>query len=84
MGLKQRMDRLARELDPNPEDMLTVILDLRGLADRGAQGGQPATPPPLKGNDVAPFVSVVFLGGNEAQQRAALKRLRRRYRENPP
>jgi hypothetical protein len=39
MGLKQRMDRLERSLNPNPEDMLTVILDLRGLADRGAPAG---------------------------------------------
>ncbi len=39
MGLKERIDRLEKSLNPDPEDMLTVILDLRSLAERRALAG---------------------------------------------
>lgn len=79
MGLKHRLERIEEKLDPNRKEMLTIIMDFRGLAE--GRGPLPPCPDPLPLGYVAPLVTAVFLGGTDQIRQAELRRLRRKYRK---
>jgi hypothetical protein len=78
MSLRQRMDRLEDRLNPNPENLLTILV---------TQFTPITDPKSIKAprHYVSPHFVAIFLGGTEAQRRKELKRLRRdpKYQRDP-
>ncbi len=68
--LEARVDRISEQLNPQPAEMVSVILvHYSEIEDREA-----ITPPNYY---VGRYATVTFLGGTEGQRREAVRRMRR-------